>query len=101
MKNLRVAHHVKMAKEAIKAEKPPKGLTPALSLTAYLETNELNQAVLDKMTKAGLLVCRLLKEHYSAIYHVNMATIQTLDQEINELPDTAEESQKNNPKRVD
>ena len=92
LENIRVTHHLKMAKEAIKAEKPPKGLTPALALTAFLETEELRTSLSKlKWSEAGLQVCRLLKNHYSAIYHTNMAIIEATEHEIRELPETAED----------
>ena len=56
-----------MTKEAIKSGKPLKGLT----LTAYLETEELNTVVKEEMAKAGLAVCRLLWDHYAAIHKQN------------------------------
>ena len=56
-----------MVKEAIKSGKPPKGLTLSLTLTAYLETKELNTDV-KEMAKAGLAVRRLLRDHYAALH---------------------------------
>ena len=67
-----VVHHLRMAKEAIKSGNPPKGLTPSLTLIAYLETEELKAAVKTEMTQGGLAVCWLLRNHYNAIHKSNV-----------------------------
>ena len=72
MENIPTTHHLRIAKEAIKLGKPPKGLTRSLTLTAYLETKELNTAVKEEMAKAGLAVCCLLRDHYAAIHKHNL-----------------------------
>ena len=68
MEGLHITHHLRMVKDAIKLGKPLKGLTPTLTLTAYLETEEFGKAVKEEMAKAGLAVCRLLRDHYSSIH---------------------------------
>jgi hypothetical protein len=65
IEGIRINHHLRMAREAIKADKPPKGLTPHINVTAYLGDAELQGAVDEEMTKAGLAVCSLLQSHFS------------------------------------
>ena len=65
VEGIHLNHHLKNAKEAIKSGKPPHGLTPKLNVTAYKSTKELQEAVDQEMSKAGLAVCNLLQQHFS------------------------------------
>lgn len=49
-------HHLRMAKDALN-NKPPKGLTPTLFLTAHKKTAELSAAVDAELPQCGLKVC--------------------------------------------
>ena len=52
LEEIHLNHHLRNAKEAIKAGKPPLGLTPKLNLTVYRRTKELQDAVDAEMKKS-------------------------------------------------
>ena len=53
VEGIHLNHHLRNAKEAIKAGKPPLGLTLKLNLTAYRGTKELQEAVDQECPKPG------------------------------------------------
>lgn len=88
--SIRLNHHLKMAKEAVKSKKPPRGLTPTLKLTAYLGTTELSHNVDQLLISCGVDICATLQKHYSKLLKDNKEKIAQLYQEINTLVDSAE-----------
>ena len=91
MEGIRLNHHLRNAKEAIKAGKPPLGLTPKLNLMAYRGTKELQEAVDQEMIKAGLAVCSLLQQHFAKALKDSKEKIDLLNGELTSLTDSAED----------
>ena len=91
LESARATHHLKMAKEAIKSGVPPKGLTPNLTLTAYMETEELKAAVKSEMTQAGLAICKLLRNHYLAIHKKNVDKLNEIEKICADLTNAIED----------
>ena len=76
---IKVNHHLKMHKEAIKTGKLPKGLIPTVHLTVHAQTQELTSAVNDKLVKCWVQICRLLKLHYTIIMKQTNSWITELE----------------------
>lgn len=91
LEGIHLNHHLKNAKEAIKADKPPHGLIPRLNLTAYRGTKELQEAVDKEMLKAGLAVCNLLQQHFSKALKESKEKIDVLNGELTSLAESTED----------
>ena len=91
MESIRINHHLKVCKEAIRPGQPRKGLTPAVKLTAYLGNSELNTKVGDELTKCGLNICGILKNHYAHHLGLSQENVKNLGAEATALADSTED----------
>ena len=91
MESIRINHHLKVCKEAIRTGQPPKGLTPAVKLTAYLGNSELNTKVGDELTKCRLNICGILKNHYAHHLGLSQENVKNLGAEATALADSTED----------
>ena len=85
---IKINHHLKMCKEALKTNTPPKGLTPILNLTTQGQTSELEAAVKAELVKSGLEVCWLLKLHYITLMEQTNQKIGELQSAMNDISDS-------------
>ena len=83
-------HHLRMAKDALKNNNPPKGLTPTMFLTAHKQSKELTDAVNAELTQCGLKICSHLVAHYSTLLADANKSMGELQIELNQIADSAE-----------
>ena len=91
MESIRINHHLKVCKEAVRTGQPPKGLTPTVKLTAYLGGSELNSKVQDELTKCGVTICGILKNHHAHHLEISQENVKKLGAEATALVDSAED----------